>query len=126
MPSTKNIYLATPYKLNQKSDYRKCNLVAFGLSQPNKPLHVEAKQELANIFNKFEVSSYDLAIDSSFPIDTSLLNNFGAITKDLPLFTSTSQIYRILLKYAITIKASKIVYLVHSIGWNLQSRQMEN
>jgi repressor of nif and glnA expression len=77
----KNIYVATPHKLNQKSEYRKCNIVAFGLSQITRPLHVETKQQLADIFNKFGVTSLDLSVDSEIPIDTSLLEDFGTVTK---------------------------------------------
>jgi len=81
MPHFKNIIMATPDYLNQKSNYKKCVVTAFGLSQPNKPLHVEAKEELQHLFNKFNIISFDLSIDSSKPIDTSHLGVFGAVTR---------------------------------------------
>lgn len=80
-PHFKNIITSTPHHINQESNYRKSNLTAFGLSQYNKPLHVEAKKEMIQLFTKFGVTSYDLAIDSSSPLDTSLLSNFGEITR---------------------------------------------
>lgn len=77
IPRFKNIITTTPHRLNQESNYKKTNLTAYGLSQHKKTLHVEAKKELVQIFNKFGVTSFDLSIDSSTPLDTSLLQNFG-------------------------------------------------
>ena len=79
-PTFKNIITSTPHYLNQATDYKKCRLVAFGLSQYNKPLHVDARKELVQMFNKFDVVSFDLSIDFSTPLDTSVLSNFGEIT----------------------------------------------
>lgn len=79
-PHFKNITASTPHYLNQESNYRKFNLVAFGLSQYKKTLHEEAKEELMKMFNKFSVTSFDLSIDFSTPLDTSLLKNLGDIT----------------------------------------------
>jgi len=79
-PHFKNLTIETPHELNQQSNYRKCNLIAFGLSQPHRPLHVKAVEELQHMFNTFGVDSFDLAIDSHVPINTSLLKHFGAIT----------------------------------------------
>ena len=79
-PYFKNIIVTTPYYLNRESNYRKFSLIAFGLSQYNKPLHAEAKKELLQMFSKFDVTSYDLSIDLSHPLDTSILSNFGEIT----------------------------------------------
>lgn len=80
-PYFKNITLETPHALNQESNYRKYLLTAFGLSQPNKPLHEKTKRELAKLFNKFGVDSFDLAIDLNYPINTNVLNKFGVITR---------------------------------------------
>lgn len=78
-PHFKNLIAETPHELNQKSDYKKCNLIAFGLSQPHKPLHVKAKEELQGIFNTFGVDSFDLSIDNDIPISNELLGVFGMI-----------------------------------------------
>ncbi len=76
-PNFSNVIISTPHKLNQESDYKKCRLTAFGLSQPDKPLRDEATENIIKIFNKFGVTSFDLAIDSEAPFNTSLLSYFG-------------------------------------------------
>jgi len=78
-PAFKNIILSTPHKINQQSDYKAFMLTAYGLFQPHKPLHVESKKELEQIFNKFSVKSFDLAIDSPSPINLEDLRSFGMI-----------------------------------------------
>jgi len=79
-PRFKNIILSTPHKINQQSDYKEFNLVAYGLFQPNKPLHVETKKELVQMFDKFRVKSFDLTIDSIDPlISLGDLRSFGMV-----------------------------------------------
>ena len=80
-PEFKNIILTTPPKLNDQSNYRKYQVTAFGLSQPNNPLHVKAKTNINNLFNKFKVDSFDLSFDTSVPIDEDRLKLFGATTQ---------------------------------------------
>lgn len=79
-PRFKNIILTTPHHLNQASEYKKCNLIVFGLAQPKKPLHIEAQQELSLLFNKFGVDSHDLSIDTPYCINTGRLSDFGDLT----------------------------------------------
>lgn len=79
----KNILIETPHALNQSSNYRKCRLTAFGLSQPNKPVTQSTIDELQKLFNKLDIVSLDISFDSEIPIDIHPLKEaFGKITKD--------------------------------------------
>lgn len=80
MKNFSNILLDTPHALNQKSNYKKYHLTAFGLSQYHKPLHVEAKRELEKLFNRFGVTKYDLTIDRVTPVKKNSLRAFGVLT----------------------------------------------
>ncbi len=78
-PHYKNILVSTPHYLNRKSNYRKCILTSFGLSQYTKPLPMKAKEEIGKLFNTFGVDSIDLAIDSHNPIKRGDLGIFGIV-----------------------------------------------
>jgi len=80
IPLFKNIILTTPHKLNQQSSYKSFLLTAYGLFQPTMPLQMQSKKELAKLFDKFKVKSFDLTIDSPSPLmSLEDLRSFGMI-----------------------------------------------
>lgn len=80
-PDYKNVTLSTPHYLNQSSGYKKYFLVTFGLSQPKKPLSINAMKNVEALYNKFGVDSFDLSIDSTKPLNEDSFGLFGLITR---------------------------------------------